>query len=78
MWRKDRPVVHRAYTDAAHRLSQPLINPRHFPQLRPGSKKTHSLHELKPLFECASKQLHLASQQTVGRPIGGRGAEVDQ
>jgi hypothetical protein len=70
MWRKDRAVVHRAYTDATHRLSQPLINPRHFPQLRPGIEKNHSLHEPNPLLECTPEQLHLASQDTVGRPIG--------
>jgi hypothetical protein len=47
--------------DAAHRLSPLHINPRHFPQLRPGVKKTHSLHEPEPPLECTPEQLHLAS-----------------
>jgi hypothetical protein len=31
-------------------------------------KGKHSLHEPEPPFQCASEQLHLASQLTVGRP----------
>jgi hypothetical protein len=39
-----------------------------FRQLRPVSKKTNSLHEPEPPFQSTTEQLHLASQQTIGRP----------